>query len=99
MRNDEVSPELKECCKAAVEAQKQAHKQERVRKNARSDSFQSLAMMAVLAIGVPLLFIFNPPLVWGYMNTVTIVIGVLAWIVLIIEFRKWLKAKQTKIAS
>lgn len=95
MYNEDKSLEVKECCKVAVDA----YRRERAQKNARAHSFESSAIMIVLAIGIPLTFIFHPPLVWQYMDSFMVALSIFSWLALILEFRKWMKVRQSKTAS
>lgn len=89
MHTDDGEPQVYECCKRVISA----HQRRLSRHNAKVDRIRQMAIVALFAIGVPFLFIFDPPKVWGYMNTVTVVIGLLAWLVLIHKFFDWMKLR------
>ena len=88
---EDGGPQENDCCKAAI----LAYKQEVSRMNAKIDSLRIRAVMVLMAIGIPLMYIVDPPKVWVGLDAFIAGLSVFGWIGLIVEFRTWMKARKS----
>ena len=91
MNTEDAGPHEKDCCKVAI----LAYKQKVSLKNSNLDLIQSRAIMVLMAIGIPLMFILDPQKVWIDLDAFMVGLSVVGWLGLIVEFRKWMKARKS----